>query len=83
MSKGDSDMSDNHDFCRLMLKGVRSELTADQRKKLVGSWSYLYRWSGAVDSGEFHGPDGFYWHGSTCCAYDARQQGISAWINTG
>lgn len=31
--------------------------------------------------GEFHVPnDDYYWHGSADCAYDARQQGISAWL---
>ena len=73
-------MSD-HTFCRLLLKVTRADLTAEQRKRLVGAWSYLYRWSGAVDSGEYHIPnDNFYWHGSCCCAYYARSQGINAWL---
>jgi len=74
-------MSD-HTFCRLLLAETRSTLTTEQRKRLVGSWSYMYRWSGAALSGEWHGPDGYYWHGSTCCAYHARSQGISAWLTT-
>lgn len=73
-------MSD-HTFCRLLLKERRHTLTSEQRKRLVGGWSYLYRWQGAVDSGEYHVPkDNFYWHGSACCAYYARSQGIFAWL---
>ncbi len=71
----------NHDFCRLLLSVTRADLTAEQSKRLVGAWSYLYRWSGSVDSGEYHIPkDNFYWHGSCCCAYEARVQGINAWL---
>ena len=74
-------MSDSHGFCRLLLNATRAELTGEQRKRLVGSWSYMYRWSGAAVSGEWHGPDGYYWHGSACCAYHARSEGIHAWLN--
>lgn len=70
-------MSD-HTFCRLLLAETRHSLTAEQRKRLVGSWSYNY--AGQRD-GEWHGPDGYYWHGSACCAYHARSQGISAWVD--
>ncbi len=73
-------MSD-HTFCRLYLKETRASLTNEQRRQLVGGWSYVYRWSGVVDSGEFHVPrDSFYWHGSACCAYSARAAGIHAWL---
>lgn len=69
-------MSD-HTFCRVLLKVTRADLTAEQRKRLVGAWSYNY--TGQRD-GEFHVPkDDFYWHGSACCAYHARTQGINAW----
>jgi hypothetical protein len=70
----------NHDFCRLLLKTTRDDLTSEQRKRLVGSWSYMYRWGSAASSGEWHGPDGYYWHGSACCAYEARTHGINAWL---
>jgi len=71
----------NHDFCRTLLKVTRDHLTSEQRKRLVGAWSYMYRWSGAAESGEYHVPkDKFYWHGSACCAYHARTQGINAWL---
>ncbi len=73
-------MSDRHDFCRLLLAMTRKELTPAQRRRLVGAWSYTYSWSGTTDSGEYHVPrDKFYWHGSCCCAYHARSQGITAW----
>ena len=71
----------SHDFCRLVLSETRRTLTAEQRKRLVGAWSYTYPWSGAAESGEYHVPkDDFYWHGSSCCAYHSRTQGINAWL---
>jgi len=70
-------MSD-HDFCRLLLKTTRDDLTSEQRKRLVGAWSYRYNW---CDNVEFHVPkDDFHWNGSADCAYDARTQGINAWL---
>lgn len=63
-------------FCRILLATIRAELTAEQRKQLVGSWSYMYD----DGHGEFHTKDGFYWYGSADNAYDARAQGISAWL---
>lgn len=71
-------MYDNHDFCRALLKTVRSDITYEQRKRLKGSWSYFYK---GQDQGEFHVPnEDFYWFGSAHCAYDARQKGISAFL---
>lgn len=68
-------MSD-HGFCRAMLRTVRGDLTADQKKRLRNAWSWM---DGRC--GEFQVPsDGFYWYGSADCAYDTRQQGISAWL---
>ena len=70
----------DHSFCRALLKTVRNDLTAEQRKRLTGSWSYFYK---GQDQGEFHvtrGDEDFYWFGSAHCAYDARQKGISAWL---
>ena len=37
-------------------------------------------WHFHRDHWEFHGPDGFYWHGSADNAYDARAHGWSAWL---
>jgi len=69
-------MSD-HGFCRTLLAATRKGLTSEQRKRLVGAWSYNY--SGRC--GEFHVPkDEFYWHGSVDCAYTARTKGIEAWL---
>lgn len=68
-----------HDFCRHLLKATRNELTNEQRKRLIGAWSYNYA---GQRNGEFHVPkDDFYWNGSTCCAYHARSQGIMAWLD--
>lgn len=67
-----------HDFCRLLLSETRRTLTREQRRLLVGTWSY--RFSGMGDTADWHGPGNYYWHGDACCAYSARQQGISAWL---
>jgi len=70
-------MSD-HGFCRALLKTVRSDLTSEQRKRLKGAWSYQ---SSGERCGEFQVPaEDFYWYGSSHCSWDARQQGISAWL---
>ncbi len=69
-------MSD-HNFCRLLLKTTRTSLTSEQQKRLIGAWSYTYD----DNSGEFHVPkDDFYWYGSAHCAYEARVNGINAWL---
>lgn len=71
-------MADQHDFCRVLLRTVRRDLTDQQRLELRGSYAYLY--TGFRDHGEWHGPGGFYWHGTACCAFAARSSGISAWL---
>lgn len=69
----------SHEFCRTLLAVVRRELSADQRKKLRGAWSYMY----PGGHGEFHVPsDGFYWYGSADCAWHARASGIQAWLDS-
>ena len=72
----------SHDFCRMLLSVTRKELTTEQSKRLVGGWSYTYsNGYGGTDSGEFQVPkDDYYWHGSCCCAYSARTNGINAWL---
>ncbi len=68
----------DHMFCRLTLRQLRAELTAEQRRRLKGSWSYMYR---GADQGEFQvTAEDFYWYGSAHCAYDARYKGITAWL---
>ena len=34
------------------------------------------------DHWEFHGPDGFYWHGRAGDAYEARYKGWMAWLKS-
>jgi hypothetical protein len=43
---------------------------------LKQAWVYKYN----RDHWEFHGPDGFYWHGSAGTAYDARYKGWMSWL---
>ena len=70
-------MDINVKFCRALLAAVMADVaahtTAEQRKI-----AYVYHFTG--DSWEFHGPKGFYWHGSADNAYHARAQGWQAWL---
>jgi hypothetical protein len=67
----------DHSFCQALLRTVRKDLTTEQRRKLKGAWS----WMDGRERGEFQVPsDSFYWYGSAHCAWDARQQGITAWL---
>lgn len=76
-----------HDFCRALLRTTRQELTTEQRKRLVGAWSYKHT---AFDGHyEFtvldwecgdHCAAGFYWSGKACCAYAARVSGIEGFL---
>lgn len=67
-----------HDFCRSLLtttmQDVNPHTTVEQRKK---SWGYVFD---SLGSGEFHGPDDFYWHGNACCLWSARSNGWDAWL---
>lgn len=40
------------------------------------AWVYHFN----SDHWEFHGPNGFYWHGSASDAYEARYKGWMAWL---
>ena len=63
-------------FTRLYLKSVMADIktvTSIQERK--NAWVYHF----LGDHWEFHGPDGFYWHGVAANAYDARGKGWSAW----
>lgn len=66
----------NQAFCRTLLRVVMDDIktitTAKERKT---AWVYKF----GRDHWEFHGPDGFYWHGSADNAYDARANGWQAW----
>jgi hypothetical protein len=37
-------------------------------------------WNAGRDHWEFHGPDGYYWHGRADNAYEARANGWRAWL---
>lgn len=71
-------MNINTAFSRLMLSSVmedvRKATTVEQRKSV---WTYHF----GSGHWEFHGPDGFYWHGEADSAYDARAKGWSAWLD--
>ena len=64
-------------FCRRLLKEAHDEVRKHFPEiKLREAWVYGYgrgQW-------EFHGPDGFYWHGRAGNAYDARYHGWMAWL---
>ena len=72
-------MSEDHTFCRLyvkeVMKAVRKYTTAEQRKK-----AWAWKMDSLGRTGEFHGPDDFYWHGSAHCLWEARAKGWEAWM---
>ena len=73
-------MSGEHDFCRhllgLVMKDVRAEVPAEAIKD---AWAWRYTHSDTV---EFHGPNGFHWHGRGCCRWHAKASGWSAYLET-
>jgi hypothetical protein len=67
----------DHTFCRLMLRQVMpwvNRVTTPEVRKATWPW-HFHR-----DHHEWHGPGGFYWHGSACCKYMARYEGWCAWL---
>lgn len=70
-------MSDiNVTFCRVLLRNVMDDIkkvTSPAERK--AAWVYHF----FAQDWEFHGPDGFYWHGHADNAYHAKAQGWSAW----
>lgn len=71
-------MSDEHEFCRVLLREVMKDvlpLTTPAERK--AAWAYRYD---ALNSVEFHGPGEFYWSGEGCCKWYARSQGWTAWM---
>jgi len=48
------------------------------QQKLYASGVYTYHFM--RDHWEFHGPEGFYWHGSASNAYEARYNGWMAFL---
>lgn len=66
-----------HTFCRLMLAQVMpwaNKVTTPAVRKATWAWKF------SRDHHEWHGPDGYYWHGSSCCKYMARYHGWCAWL---
>jgi len=68
----------DHTFCRLSLRtvmeDVRRNVAPEDIKK---SWAYMY----GTDSGEFHGPNEFYWVGGHHCKANTKAMGWSAYLN--
>jgi len=72
-------MSTNTTFCRAVLREVIAEVRhrnpeIETRKAWV--------WCAGRGRWEFHGPDGYYWHGRADNAYDARAKGWDAWLES-
>ena len=64
-----------HAFCRALLAEVMvdiRQLTTAKDRAAVWTCKTFNQY-------EFHGPDGFYWHGQACCAWHARVKGWEAW----
>ena len=64
------------EFLRLTMLEVRKHTTAEERRK---AWTYRLDRRGHH---EFHGPNGFYWHGCAGDKYDARAKGWSAYLTS-
>lgn len=73
-------MADKHDFCRVMWKQVKpyyDMVTTPAERKTAWAYGYDY---GHGDHREWHGPGGFYWHGTACCNFMARYEGVCRWL---
>jgi hypothetical protein len=57
---------------RVVMDDIKKVTTGAERK---AAWVYKV----GRDHWEFHGPDGYYWHGSASNAYDARATGWQKW----
>lgn len=77
-------MSDiNVAFCRTYLSQLRPDVERLGYKVNKDGYVYVYH-SGWSDSGEFHGPGGFYHYcGQVSCAYEARYKGWEAFMRAG
>lgn len=71
-------MSD-HRFCltlkTCLMVEVRDHTTVAERK---AAWTWMS--SCFKNSGDFHGPNKFYWHGQGCCKWMLAYYGWSAWL---
>jgi hypothetical protein len=78
MKGGDKMVADiNITFCRSLLSQIHADVKLHfPDVNLRSAWVYKafrQHW-------EFHGPDGFYWHGGADNAYEARYKGWEAWL---
>jgi hypothetical protein len=69
-------MSIDVSFCRALLAQIIPDVKASGKRVVKDAWV----WCAGRDHWEFHGPDGFFWHGNASNAYDARYKGWSAWL---
>lgn len=63
-------------FSRTLLAQLKPALERAVKRMFKDAWV----WRVGRQSWEFHGPDGFYWHGRADNAYEARYKGWSAWL---
>ena len=64
-------------FCRSLLAKAHALVKETHPQvKLRDAWVWHFH----RDHWEFHGPDGYFWHGSADNAYDARYKGWMAWL---
>jgi len=64
-------------FCRALLASTHRDVRA---AGITSPMKAAWVWHFQRDHWEFHGPDGFYWHGSAGNAYDARCKGWAAYL---
>lgn len=71
-------MNINIRFSRELLQLVLQDLRAFAPGVRVRKDAWV--WHAGRDHWEFHGPDGYYWHGRADNAYEARANGWRAWL---
>ena len=65
-----------HTFCRGYLVNTMEEVKKHATKEeMKAAWV----WKSGKHV-EFHGPNGYYWHGQGCCLWAARADGWHAWM---
>jgi hypothetical protein len=68
----------NVSFSREILAMVQQDVRAFAPHIKVRKDAWV--WKAGRDHWEFHGPDGYYWHGGADNAYEARANGWRAWL---
>lgn len=63
-------------FSRALLSQIVPAVRKAGAKVDADAWV----WNAGRDHWEFHGPDGYHWHGRAGNAYEARYKGWSAWL---